>query len=207
MSIIDRKRRNTMKAKTEAKKQDESKVVKDWNKNNPVDTPVCYFVEPFGKMIRTFPSSKAWTENGYDLIMLEEIKEPVMLSKVSKDGTRLPRGIVKKYTKGDNVMEIPCLTPPCLLSKIIDDVGTGAIIKNTETNRKAIIIDFVEQGIPMVCIYCGDEDENKEPQFDENDYKIQKLSNLKEWIVLTLGEDNLLLVDKQMKDILRVTNC
>lgn len=146
-------------------------------------------------MIRTFPSSKAWTEDGYDLIMLEEIKEPVMLSKVSKDETRLPRGIVKKHTKGNNVMEIPCLTPPCLLSKILDDVGAGAIIKNTETDRKAIIIDFVGQGTPMVCIYRGDEDENKEPQFEENDYKIQKLSNLKERIVLTFGEENLVLVD------------
>jgi len=156
---------------------------------------VCYHVAPFGEMIRTFPSSKAWTEDGYDMIMLEKIKEPVMLDKVSKDPTRLPREIVKKYTKGDNVMETLRLTPPCLLIKILDDVGTGAIIKNTETDRKAIIIDFVEQGTPMICMYHGDEDENKEPQFEEIDYKIQKLSNLGEWIVLTYGQDDFVLAD------------
>lgn len=84
---------------------------------------------------------------------------------------------------------------PCLLSKALDDVGCGAIIKNVETDRKAVIIDFVDQGIPMVCMYHGDEDENKEPQFKENSYKIHKLSNLKEWIILTFGQDEFLLVD------------
>jgi len=77
----------------------ESLAVKEWNKNNPIDTPVCYSPRPFSDVIRTFPSSKAWTEDGYDIIMLEKIKEPVMLNKVRKDSTRLPKKLIKKYSK------------------------------------------------------------------------------------------------------------
>ena len=84
---------------------------------------------------------------------------------------------------------------PCLLSKALNDIGCGAIIKNTETDKKAIIIDFVGQGTPMVCMYHGDKDENKEPQFEAKDYKIYKLSNIEEWIVLTEGQDDFVLVD------------
>jgi hypothetical protein len=78
---------------------------------------------------------------------------------------------------------------------VIDDVGCGAILKNTETDRKAIIVDVGVNGVPVVCTYHGDEDDNKEPSFEETDYKISKLSNLDEWIVLTLGDDDFLLVD------------
>ena len=86
-------------------------------------------------------------------------------------------------------------TVPCILDKILDKIGSGAIIKNIETDRKAIVVDFVGQGFPLVCMYHGDEDESKEPTFQETDYKISKLSDLSEWIVLTMGQDGYILVD------------
>ncbi len=83
---------------------------------------------------------------------------------------------------------------PCLLDKVINDVGCGAIIKNTETDRKAIIIDVGLEN-PMVCMYKGDEDENKEPQFTSNDYCVKELLDTRQWIVLTNGRNDIVLVD------------
>jgi len=84
---------------------------------------------------------------------------------------------------------------PCILDRVLDEVGCGAILKNTKTDKKAIIVDFVGQGVPLVCTYHGDECENKEPSFEETDYKISKLKRLDEWIVLESGQDNYILVD------------
>ena len=47
-------------------------------------------------------------------------------------------------------------TVPCILDRVLDEIGCGAIIKNIETDRKAIVVDFVGQGIPLVCMYYGD---------------------------------------------------
>ena len=84
---------------------------------------------------------------------------------------------------------------PCLLNKIIDDIGCGAILKHIDTDRKAIVVDFVGQGLPLVCTYHGDEDENKEPSFEASDYKIRKLVDTQQWIVLSTGQDDFVLVD------------
>jgi hypothetical protein len=84
---------------------------------------------------------------------------------------------------------------PCLLDKVLDDVGCGAIFKNVETDRKAIVVDFDGGGSPLICTYHGDEDENKAPSFKASDYKISKLSDSKQWIVLTKGQDDFILVD------------
>lgn len=82
-----------------------------------------------------------------------------------------------------------------MLDKVLDDVGCGAILKNVDTDLKAIIVDFGEQGYPLVCVYRGDEKRNKEPSFKETDYKIMRLLDTKKWIVLTMGQDDYVLVD------------
>ncbi len=80
-------------------KKIESNAVKKWNKENTIDTPI--FI--IGKGTKTYPTSKAWTEDGYDIIMIECREEPVILNTVKKDTTRLPRKIIKKYSRPINL--------------------------------------------------------------------------------------------------------
>jgi len=89
------------------------------------------------------------------------------------------------------------MNTPCILKRALDDVGCGAMLKNTETDIKAIIVDFVGPGQPLVCIYHGDEDEDesKEPSFTETDYSIHILTDFTKWIVLHMGQDEHVLVD------------
>lgn len=84
---------------------------------------------------------------------------------------------------------------PCMLDKVIDKIGCGAIIKSTDTDEKAIVVDFDDNGGPLVCMYNGDKNKNKEPRFTAKYYKISHLADFNKWIVLHLGQDEYMLVN------------
>ncbi len=90
------KKQNTIKKMKD--KTIESNLVKEWNRINPIETPVCY--RSNGRL--SYSTSKAWTEDGYDIIMIEDSEEPVLLYKVARDPTRLPRKIIEKYSRPIN---------------------------------------------------------------------------------------------------------
>ena len=74
---------------------------------------------------------------------------------------------------------------PYMLSKSrISSVGFGAIIKNIETDKKAIIIDF-DAGAIIACDYCGGS-----KKISETNYKIFIIyhKDLSNWIVLSEGQ-------------------
>jgi len=87
-------------------KKIESDAVEKWNKENTIDTPIFFrYINKSGdrSFLQTYPTSKAWTEDGYDIIMIECREEPVLLDTVEKDRTRLPRKIIKKYSRPINL--------------------------------------------------------------------------------------------------------
>lgn len=86
------------------------------------------------------------------------------------------------------------MTTPCMLNKVINEIGCGAMLKHIESDKKAIIVDFTSQGAPLVCSYHGDNG-SKEPTFYPEDYMIHVIDNSKEWIVLNMGQNEYILVD------------
>lgn len=78
---------------------------------------------------------------------------------------------------------------PYILGKSFSSVGCGAIIKNIETDKKAIIVDF-DGDITIACTYCKS---TKSPS--ENNYKLFVVENNNDWIVLAEGQHNHYLID------------
>ena len=74
---------------------------------------------------------------------------------------------------------------PYMLSKSrISSVGFGAVIKNIDTDKKAMIIDFDAVAI-IACDYCGGS-----KKISETNYKIFIIyhKDLSNWIVLSEGQ-------------------
>ena len=82
---------------------------------------------------------------------------------------------------------------PCIASRLVDEIGVGAMLKNiNHDDRRAIIIDWV--GMSPDCIAVVADAKNYTP--DAHDalqmYKIRRI-NLDKWIALTRGTDELLI--------------
>lgn len=75
---------------------------------------------------------------------------------------------------------------PYVLGKSSDKVGFGAVIKNIETDKKAMIIDF-DAGAIVATMYCGGS-----KNLSETNYKIFIIyhKDLNDWIVLNEGQDD-----------------
>lgn len=95
---------------------------------------------------------------------------------------------------------------PCLLSKVIDDVGTGAFLKRVQNDDKAVVVDCVlgddEAGgnggfvgfmavvVSDACVRKG-MDAGYVPSVPE-DYELVLIENGDDWIVLHKGHDYVL---------------
>ena len=72
---------------------------------------------------------------------------------------------------------------PYMLSKSrISEVGFGAVIKNIDTDKKAMIIDFDGDTI-IACMYCAGP---KKPSV--SNYNIFIIDDSRHWIVLSEGQ-------------------
>ena len=77
-------------------------------------------------------------------------------------------------------------TLPARMDKVIDNVGVGAIVKNLNTDKLAVVVDCGNR--IMVCSYKEHSDDH-EPTFNPKDYILEKICKNEEWLVLTEGYD------------------
>jgi len=88
-------------------------------------------------------------------------------------------------------------TLPCLLSKVRDNVGMGAMLKRITDDRKALVVDYNERSGCWLVAFVSDkavkraEKRGKLPN-DLKDYKFYYIKNDCDWIVLTMGCDEVL---------------
>ena len=86
-------------------------------------------------------------------------------------------------------------TLPARLDKVINEVGIGAVIKHIEDDRRrGVVIDFIGIG-PKVFIAEAIPKKLKGFKFPKKPkhYRITIIEKESDWIVLTLGDDVLLI--------------
>ena len=79
---------------------------------------------------------------------------------------------------------------PMRLDKAIDEVGVGAMLKHIESNERALIIDFTaDAGTPLI-VQVKDPNREKLPSKPKH-YRISFVEDSSEWLVLTMGGDEI----------------
>lgn len=89
---------------------------------------------------------------------------------------------------------------PCIASKIVDDLGIGSILKHVNDDSvRAIIIDWIGSAPDCVAIVVDTESSDEQLETDyamdkfRPDYYEVKIINLKKFIALTRGSDEMLI--------------
>jgi hypothetical protein len=77
-------------------------------------------------------------------------------------------------------------TLPTRMDKVLDDIGVGAIVKNVNTDKLAVVVDCGNR--IMVCSYKTPSGDH-EPTFNIKDYVLEIICKNEEWLVLTEGYD------------------
>ena len=103
----------------------------------------------------------------------------------------------KKEFKVENIDVLGKYDLPCRLDRYIDDVGVGAMLKNLNDGMKAIVVDFVEQGMPVICMVSKKSMANIEKTGNlpskPSDYVVDVIKKTNDWLVLTSGQDDVLI--------------
>jgi hypothetical protein len=82
---------------------------------------------------------------------------------------------------------------PIRLDRALDDVGVGAVIKELETDQKAVIIDFRPvSGLPMVVGVTAEVRASDDLPHKPEHYQVMEIDDTHEWLLLTLGDDEIL---------------
>ena len=90
---------------------------------------------------------------------------------------------------------------PAIASQLANEIAPGAVLKHVIDERyRAILIDWVGSGPEAVAVVVYTEDDklskawnNKKQRLDNKPYRV-RLIDLNDWICLTLGQDEEMLV-------------
>lgn len=94
-------------------------------------------------------------------------------------------------------MKIEYDTLPARLDFLLDEVGTGAVLKRMEDNAKAVYVNYVVRAGKEYIIAAmvkdhirkGDKDSNRKSRYEFIEIGME---DLKEWLVLARGSDEVL---------------
>ena len=77
---------------------------------------------------------------------------------------------------------------PVLLDRVLDEVGVGAMLRNTRTDRLVMIVDF--RGFSPTIVVIGQKGEPWQGDWAEENYELFALDDYHQWLVLTPGQDD-----------------
>jgi hypothetical protein len=90
---------------------------------------------------------------------------------------------------------------PIGVRTILDDIGTGAILKHIRTGRRAVVIEYGERELSGWLTVCMVRDSTYRKErlnvdaLGPNHFELTKIRDFDEWIVLANGSNEILTED------------